>query len=72
MAIETVFYFQHPEDIANVLQTELNNIVDLIAPSYKINWKANYEPFITPETRSLIKERDKLLTVAFTNNDQDT
>ena len=56
--------FNDPNEIANLLQLELNVVINSIAPSKTIQYKKNYQPFIDNNIREQMNNTQILLNKA--------
>ena len=69
--LNTVFNFNDPNIIAEIIQIEINSIIESIAPSKHIQCANNYMPYLDEDMRIEIMETNKLLTDAITSKDTD-
>ena len=69
--LQTIFNYTCPNLIANILMTELNAIINIIAPSKIIQVRNNYTPYMTDDLQQrqtiynylkLLKGQDRHLT----------
>ena len=68
--LNSIFRYQDPEIVANILQIELNAIINSIAPANKIQFKKNYCPFYNDEILKDLDKSQKLLNIAIETHDQ--
>ena len=66
--LEHIFEIKDPNIISTTIQTELNNILDTLAPPKRIQTKRNYNPFLSQTLKDEIKYNLSLLTKAIQNN----
>ena len=59
-----LIHLQHPNDIANNLQLELNTIVNTIAPSKIVQFKKDFIPYYDDNIRQQLNETHTLLQTA--------
>ena len=70
--LQTIFQSQDPNYIANTIMNELNNIIEIIAPAKKVQFKKKYQPFLSQELLQDQNEVNDLLTEAiFSKSPQD-
>ena len=63
-ALNTIFSETDPNKIANVVVTEICNIIEYIAPSKKIQCSKSYCPWIDKNFKIQASIRDNLHTIA--------
>ncbi len=63
-----IFQLTDPDLIANTLSTELNNIIDIIAPKYKIQTKTTHAPYIDKHLLQQIQQRQSYHNTACQTN----
>lgn len=68
--LNSIFRYTDPDIVTNIIQLELNTIINAIAPSKKIQFKANYTPYYNNEIIENLKVSHNLLNTAIINNDQ--
>ena len=66
---KNIVKFNHPNDIANSLQIELNTIINTVAPSRIVQFKKDHQPYINGEISTLLEETNSLLNNAITTNE---
>ena len=66
--LNDIFHWNHPDIICDILHSELNVIINAIAPKKKIQLSKKYNPFITKNINSLIKQKANLIVIAKTTN----
>ena len=62
--LPTIFNYTDPNQIADILQIELNSMIELIAPQSYIQYTKDYAPYIDESLHEDIKNTDDLLTKA--------
>ena len=70
--LNSIFKYTNPEIVTNIIQLELNTIINTIAPSKIIQYKANYSPYYNNEIIKNLKVSHNLLNTAIINNDQNS
>ena len=58
--LNEIFNLEDPDQIANILLSELNIIINCIAPAKKIQCKSKYAPWIDDDYITQAKLRDDL------------
>ena len=59
--IDRVFNFTDPNVISNILQTELNTVINTLAPAKVVQYKVNYTPFLTDRMKRDMEFNKNLL-----------
>ena len=67
--LHKIFHSEDPDFIAETIQSELNNIVEMLAPSKVVPVKKNWTPYVNSELRAKIKFNNTLLTRAINLGD---
>ena len=67
--LQSVFSKECPNDIFKTLITELNKIIDKLAPSKLIQIKKKDQPYMSPELKELETELDEQLNTAIRSKD---
>ena len=70
--LNSIFKYTNPEVVTNIIQLELNTIINTIAPSKIIQYKANYSPYYNDDIVKNLKVSHNLLNTAIINNDQNS
>ena len=66
--LNSIFQLTDADEIADILQLELNSIINSIAPSKKIQFKSNYVPYYNQEVISDLAISKQLLNTAISTN----
>ena len=66
---KNIVKFNHPNDIANSLQIELNTIINTVAPSRIVQFKKDHQPYINSEISTILQESNSLLNNAINTNE---
>ena len=69
--LNSIFWSNDSDFIAETLQMELNSIFNALAPGKSQQFKSNYIPYYTNEIRDEINKCNKLLTDAIQTNDKE-
>ena len=59
-----IIYLQHPDDIANNLQLELNTIIDTVATPKIVQYRKDYQPYMNNDLQTQLNETQQLLNKA--------
>ena len=62
-----VYLSEDVDEAVHLLSKNLTNVLDEMAPLRTIQIRKNYNPFISKETKELMKARDKLQQLASKN-----
>ena len=68
--INDAFQYEDPEIIADIIQTELNSIIEMIAPTKYQQFKKKYTPYYNKKTVQDRKTMNEYLTDAIKTNNQ--
>ena len=69
--LNSIFNYQDPNKIANILQIELNAIIDYFTEPKIIQYSKKYVPFHNNEIKQMIDTKNKLLTNAINTKNID-
>ena len=69
--LNSIFWSNDSDFIAETLQMELNSIYNALAPGKSQQFRSNYIPYYTNEIRDEISRCNKLLTDAIKTNDKE-
>ena len=70
--LNSIFNYEDPNKIANILQVELNTIIDYLTEPKVIQFTNKYVPFYNDEIKKMINTKNELLTNAInTKNIED-
>ena len=67
--LSKIFRYTDPNLVAEILQIELNSIIEIIAPTKKIQVKKNFTPYLSPQTKENLKKSKHLLNQAIEKNE---
>ena len=70
--LNSIFNYDDPDIIAEILQTELNLIIEVIAPHKVIQCKKDYIPYLNDDLKQQIKENNDILSQAINTNNSDS
>ena len=66
--MNTLFHYTDPNLISTILQNELNNIVNYLAPPKTVNYETNYAPYLNKNLREKQKSQKAYLKRAIASN----